>query len=150
MAGSLPLQSFRTLFTSTNHSIQFWKKNETAADDGSAMTVPDEWLNADIRQGITASEVESRRKKFGWNEITTDKENLFLKFLGFFTGPILYGKLPTPSVHHPISSATCNGSISPLAFSPLAQQLPRWSLQLELRSQKAWHTLHTTQCLHER
>lgn len=55
------------------------------------MVVPEDWLNADIRQGITNSDVESRRKKFGWNEISTDKENLFIKFLTFFTGPILYG-----------------------------------------------------------
>ena len=54
--------------------------------------MPDEWLNADIKQGLTNSEVESRRKRMGWNEITSDKENLFIKFLMFFTGPILYGK----------------------------------------------------------
>ena len=56
------------------------------------MTVPEEWLEADIKQGITNQQVEERRKKFGWNEIVTEKENLFLKFLGFFTGPVLYGK----------------------------------------------------------
>ena len=49
-------------------------------------------LEADIKQGITSHEVEVRRKRYGWNEITTEKENLFLKFLGFFTGPVLYGK----------------------------------------------------------
>ncbi|SMR54133.1 unnamed protein product [Zymoseptoria tritici ST99CH_1A5] len=69
---------------------QFWKKAPKAEDDGDAMVVPEDWLNADIRQGITNSDVESRRKKFGWNEISTDKENLFIKFLTFFTGPILY------------------------------------------------------------
>lgn len=50
-------------------------------------------LEADIKQGISSSEVEQRRKRYGWNEITTEKENLFIKFLGFFTGPVLYGKL---------------------------------------------------------
>jgi len=54
--------------------------------------VPEEWLEADIKQGLTNAEVESRRKRFGFNEITTDKENLFIKFLMFFTGPVLYGK----------------------------------------------------------
>jgi hypothetical protein len=82
-------------FTLCLHSLttiaQFWKKDEKA-DDGQATVVPEEWLGADIRQGITSHDVESRRKKFGWNEITTDKENLFIKFLTFFTGPILYGK----------------------------------------------------------
>lgn len=58
------------------------------------MTVPEEWLEADIKQGISNSDVETRRKRFGFNEISTDKENLFIKFLMFFTGPILYGRLP--------------------------------------------------------
>lgn len=49
-------------------------------------------LEADIKQGISSHEVEQRRKRYGWNEITTEKENLFIKFLGFFTGPVLYGK----------------------------------------------------------
>ncbi|EME44210.1 hypothetical protein DOTSEDRAFT_71892 [Dothistroma septosporum NZE10] len=68
---------------------QFWKKSDDAAGTGD-MTVPEEWLQADIKQGIAEHDVESRRKRFGWNEITTEKENLFIKFLGFFTGPILY------------------------------------------------------------
>ena len=50
-------------------------------------------LEADIKQGISSAEVEQRRKRYGWNEITTEKENLFIKFLGIFTGPVLYGKL---------------------------------------------------------
>ncbi|KAK5157175.1 hypothetical protein LTR04_005504 [Oleoguttula sp. CCFEE 6159] len=70
---------------------QFWRsgpsKNATSTDEG---VVPDDWLNADIKQGLTNAEVENRRKRFGFNEISTEKENLFLKFLGFFTGPILY------------------------------------------------------------
>lgn len=36
-------------------------------------------------------EVERRRKFSGWNELTTEKENMLLKFVGFFRGPILYG-----------------------------------------------------------
>lgn len=35
-------------------------------------------------------EVERRRKSTGWNELTTEKENMILKFIGFFRGPILY------------------------------------------------------------
>ena len=66
------------------------KKKAAGADPGA---VPDEMLEADIKQGISSAEVEQRRKRYGWNEITTEKENLFIKFLGFFTGPVLYGKL---------------------------------------------------------
>jgi H+-transporting ATPase len=53
--------------------------------------VPEEWLNTDIKQGLTSAEVESRRKKTGFNELTTEKENMFIKFIGYFRGPILYG-----------------------------------------------------------
>lgn len=70
-------------------NLQFWKKDTAGPQN---LTVPEEWLEADIKQGITNQQVEERRKKFGWNEIVTEKENLFLKFLGFFTGPVLYGK----------------------------------------------------------
>ncbi|KAK3051285.1 hypothetical protein LTR09_007681 [Extremus antarcticus] len=66
---------------------KFWAKEEKSDDDG---TVPEEWLNADIKQGISNSDVENRRKRFGYNEISSEKESLFIKFLMFFTGPILY------------------------------------------------------------
>lgn len=72
---------------------QFWRsgssENAKGSDPG---TVPEDWLEADIKQGISSHDVESRRKRFGFNEITTEKENLIIKFLMFFTGPILYGK----------------------------------------------------------
>ncbi|KAG9862849.1 plasma membrane H+-ATPase Pma1, partial [Aureobasidium melanogenum] len=71
-------------------SWQFWKKGSTAGGSGDEMAVPEDWLEADIRQGISNHDVETRRKKFGFNEISSDKENLFIKFLSFFTGPILY------------------------------------------------------------
>jgi len=77
-------------------SWQFWKKSATGGS--SDMTVPDDWLEADIRQGISNHDVESRRKKFGFNEISSDKENMFIKFLSFFTGPILYGTSLSPTL----------------------------------------------------
>jgi H+-transporting ATPase len=70
----------------------FWR-GKSGKSDGGDLTVPEEWLEVDIRNGITRSEVESRRRKFGWNEIMTEKENMFLKFLSYFQGPILYGTL---------------------------------------------------------
>ena len=33
----------------------------------------------------------------GWNELSSEKENMFIKFLMFFTGPILYGESPSAS-----------------------------------------------------
>jgi hypothetical protein len=99
--------------------------------------VPEEWLNADIKQGISNSDVEHRRKRFGWNEITTEKENLFIKFLMFFTGPILYGKYPTASHSYPVLPSRVLRRQWLLqshcfCFSRAPPQL------LELRAQKAW------------
>ncbi|KAJ9647363.1 hypothetical protein H2199_002352 [Coniosporium tulheliwenetii] len=72
-------------------SWAFWKrgdlKNGTGSDSG---VVPENWLDAHVRGGISADDVESRRKKFGWNEITTESTNLFVQFLSYFRGPILY------------------------------------------------------------
>jgi H+-transporting ATPase len=70
-------------------------KSKGAGGDGSFET-PEDWLTTDMRQGLSAHDVESRRKKTGWNELTTEKENLFLKFLSYFQGPILYGKSQSP------------------------------------------------------
>lgn len=66
-------------------------KAQQTADEG-AFEVPDEWAETDIKTGITTHEVETRRKKVGWNELTTEKMNPILQFLSYFQGPILYGK----------------------------------------------------------
>ncbi|KAK9234254.1 hypothetical protein V1525DRAFT_72758 [Lipomyces kononenkoae] len=52
--------------------------------------VPDHWLETDIKNGLSSVEVETRRKKTGWNELQSEKENMLLKFLAYFRGPILY------------------------------------------------------------
>lgn len=85
-----PSSHFRHLLADS--PLQFWRSGtSSAATDKDAGVVPEEWLDADIKQGISNHDVESRRKRYGWNEIATEKENLFIKFLMFFTGPILYG-----------------------------------------------------------
>lgn len=53
---------------------------------------PEEWLETDLRQGLSSSDIEPRRKKCGWNELVTEKTNLFIQFIGYFRGPILYGE----------------------------------------------------------
>lgn len=53
---------------------------------------PEEWLDTDLRQGLSSSDIEPRRKKCGWNELVTEKTNLFIQFIGYFRGPILYGE----------------------------------------------------------
>jgi H+-transporting ATPase len=72
---------------------KFWKRGKPSSGgpENDTFEPPEDWFNTDMRQGLSESEVEQRRKKTGYNELTTEKENLFLKFLGFFQGPILYG-----------------------------------------------------------
>ncbi len=64
----------------------------TAKDGGEGFDAPLEWLETDLKTGLSSAVVEQRRKKTGWNELTSEKENPFLKFLGYFRGPILYGE----------------------------------------------------------
>ena len=65
-----------------------WFKKQ---EEGAAFETPDDWLETTLKDGLTSAEVENRRRRVGFNEATTEKENMFLKFLGYFTGPILYG-----------------------------------------------------------
>ncbi|KAL2787144.1 E1-E2 ATPase-domain-containing protein [Aspergillus keveii] len=51
---------------------------------------PDEWLITDIKQGLPSSEVPNRRRRSGWNELVSEKENPIAKILSYFRGPILY------------------------------------------------------------
>lgn len=53
---------------------------------------PDDWLLTDIKQGLSEAEVNNRRRRSGWNELISQKENPIAKFMSYFQGPILYGK----------------------------------------------------------
>ena len=57
---------------------------------GGARQVPEEMLQTDTRVGLMEPEVVARRKKYGLNSMREEKENLFLKFLGYFVGPIQF------------------------------------------------------------
>jgi H+-transporting ATPase len=63
---------------------------EEVVQPGGARTVPEELLQTDTRTGLTSTEVQNRRKKYGLNQMKEEKENLILKFLGFFIGPIQF------------------------------------------------------------
>jgi H+-transporting ATPase len=72
----------------------FWRQRPAQPRSAQkAQVVPKEWLETDIRQGLGDEDVDVRRKRCGWNEITGEKESLLKKFLSYFTGPILYGEL---------------------------------------------------------
>lgn len=72
---------------------KFWQfQSDAPHENDSATQMPDEWFSTDIKSGIRTEDVDERRRATGWNELTAEKENMFTKFLGYFTGPILYGK----------------------------------------------------------
>lgn len=72
---------------------KFWKKKGSGIQ-GENFVPPEEWMNTDMHHGLNENDVAPRRKGAGWNELTTEKENMFIKFIGYFRGPILYSKLP--------------------------------------------------------
>lgn len=68
------------------------KQKEEKTNSNEPFKVPDDWLDAEITQGLDSTEVERRRKHsgVGWNELTAESENMFLKFVGYFMGPVQY------------------------------------------------------------
>lgn len=60
---------------------------------------PDEWRITDIREGLPSSEVPNRRRRSGWNELTSEKPNPIAQILSYFRGPILYGKSSHSTSH---------------------------------------------------
>lgn len=70
----------------------WWKFGSSGeADSNEAFVAPDDWVDTDIRAGLKGSDIETRRRKTGYNELVTEKTNLFVQFIGYFRGPILYG-----------------------------------------------------------
>jgi H+-transporting ATPase len=61
-----------------------------AANPSTGRVVPEDQLQTDTRLGLTEQEVLARRKKYGMNQMKEEKENLILKFLGYFIGPIQF------------------------------------------------------------
>ena len=57
---------------------------------GAVHVISEEYLQTDTCRGLTEAEVLSRRKKFGLNQMKEETENLVLKFLGYFVGPIQF------------------------------------------------------------
>ena len=66
------------------------EEGEAEATPGGGRVVPEDQLQTDTRIGLTESEVLARRKKYGMNQMKEEKENLILKFLGYFIGPIQF------------------------------------------------------------
>lgn len=66
------------------------EEEEGEATAGTGRVIPEDQLQTDTRIGLTDAEVHARRKKYGMNQMKEEKENLILKFLGYFIGPIQF------------------------------------------------------------
>lgn len=69
------------------HAEEDEEEEDTA---GTGRVIPEDQLQTDTRTGLTEQEVLVRRKKYGMNQMKEEKENLILKFLGYFIGPIQF------------------------------------------------------------
>lgn len=70
------------------HAEEEEEEGETTPAGG--RVIPEDQLQTDTRIGLTEQEVLFRRKKYGMNQMKEEKENLILKFLGYFIGPIQF------------------------------------------------------------
>ena len=66
------------------------EEEEEETEAGGTPAIAEEFLQTSTRTGLTDAEVQQRRKKFGLNQMKEEKENLILKFLGYFVGPIQF------------------------------------------------------------
>ncbi|VEU22743.1 DEKNAAC103803 [Brettanomyces naardenensis] len=66
------------------------EEEEEGEAKSSFKQVPENLLQTDPSIGLTDSEVQHRTKKFGYNEMAEQKQNLFIKFCGYFVGPIQF------------------------------------------------------------
>lgn len=64
--------------------------DDDVAEPGGSRPIPEDMLQTSTRTGLTEQEVQQRRKKFGLNQMKEEKENLVLKFLMYFVGPIQF------------------------------------------------------------
>lgn len=87
---------------------------------GNARAVPEELLQTDTRVGLMEPEVIARRKKYGLNRMKEEKENLILKFLRYFVGPIQF----VMEVRTPFSS-TDRVAVRPMPILTSAIRLPQ-------------------------
>lgn len=70
------------------HGVE--EEEEDEGTPGGGRIVPEDMLQTDSRVGLTESEVVARRRKYGLNQMKEEKENLILKFFGYFIGPIQF------------------------------------------------------------
>ncbi|KAI9458885.1 plasma-membrane proton-e [Lactarius psammicola] len=65
-----------------------WKK--VPVESTRARKIPLSWLDTDMSQGLSESEINERRARFGYNELESPRVNPIVQFAGYFRGPILF------------------------------------------------------------
>ncbi len=74
--------------------------DEEETQPGGGRVVPEDQLQTDSRVGLTEAEVLNRRRKWGLNQMKEERENMILKFLMFFVGPIQFVMVRKPCPEH--------------------------------------------------
>jgi hypothetical protein len=126
------------------------EEGEDDATPGAGRVVPEDQLQTDTRIGLTDAEVHARRKKYGMNQMKEEKENLILKFLGYFIGPIQFVMevrwFSSNSANLPVSTPPKQAP----QFSDFLYDLhgfPRRSPAIPSAILKASHPRHSESCL---
>lgn len=115
--------------------------------------VPEDMLQTDTRIGLTEQEVIARRRKYGLNQMAEEKENLILKFLGYFVGPIQFVMEVSEHWHHPRISMrralqTCFASLCSFSSSGQLRQLYAASEFRHLNSRQTHgNAIHQLRCV---
>ncbi|KAH9953795.1 plasma-membrane proton-e [Russula dissimulans] len=65
-----------------------WKK--VPVQSTKTRKVPQSWLETDMSQGLSSSDIDGRRARFGYNELESPRINPIVQFVGYFRGPILF------------------------------------------------------------
>jgi H+-transporting ATPase len=74
-----------------SHHDHIEDEDEACEDSNSSRYIPPELLRTSRHTGLNDTEVSSRRKKFGLNQMKKEeKQHLIFKFLMFFVGPIQF------------------------------------------------------------
>lgn len=71
---------------------------EGDVEAGGPKPVPEDLLQTELTIGLSDAEVTQRRKKYGLNQMKEEKVNHFLKFLGYFVGPIQFVMEVSPGI----------------------------------------------------
>ncbi|KAL7749445.1 plasma membrane H+-ATPase [Sorochytrium milnesiophthora] len=106
-----------------------------------AVKIPDDMLQTDPTRGLSTEEAEKRKRRFGLNQLAEHKENLFLKFVNFFNGPVQFVMLAAAALSGGLQEWIDLGVILGLlllnAVVAFLQEFQAGNIVAQLRSQLA-------------